>query len=135
MQTTSRNQQDVDQIRSLVADAERHQNDPDRFTQLHAPKAAIVNVAGRRIRGRDVLHESMRQALAGRLAKVLTRTEIIDIDFIRPDVALVHTIKHIFDHTDDDGPTLPTRGAMQLVLTREDGTWQIAAAQTTPIRE
>ena len=47
----------------------------------------------------------------------------------------MHTIKHISDHTDDGGPALPTRGAMQLVVTRDGGDWRIAAAQTTPIFE
>ncbi|QFU93429.1 SgcJ/EcaC family oxidoreductase [Amycolatopsis sp. YIM 10] len=123
---------DTDAIRQTIANAEKHQNDTDEFIALHTADALIVNIAGRRVLGRGAIREAMERALATPLAKVLTRTEIVDIRFTTPDVALVSCMKHVSDEREDGGE-LPAKGSLTYVVAREGDDWKIALAQTTPI--
>lgn len=124
----------VTAIRALVGAAQEHQNDPEPFLELHTPDVAIVNIAGRRVLGRDALRAAMEGALAGSLARVLTRTDVEDVRFLRPDVALVSCVKHVDDRREDpDGDELPAAGSLTYVVVRDPaGAWRIASAQTTP---
>jgi hypothetical protein len=55
------------EIGDLVAAAVRHQSDPDPFLVLHTDDVVLVNIAGRRVLGRDDLEAAMRGALASPL--------------------------------------------------------------------
>ena len=126
-------------IRRTVADAERYQADLEPFVALHTDDAIIVNIAGRRVLGRDSIHKAMKEALATPLAQVLTRIEVEDIRLTTPDVAVVSCVKYVSDERDatvraDAGTSLPRSGSLTYVLVKKDDTWRIAAAQTTPIR-
>ncbi|MEU8383043.1 SgcJ/EcaC family oxidoreductase [Streptosporangium sp. NPDC048865] len=124
-------------IRRVVADAVEFQSDVDRFVPLHTAGVAVVNFGGRRVAGRDVLAEAMRRALASPLADVLTTVEVEDIRFLRDDVAIVASVKHVHDRReggDTPADALPaTSGRLTYVMVKEDGAWRIASAQTTPI--
>ncbi|MGW0431358.1 SgcJ/EcaC family oxidoreductase [Micromonospora sp. NPDC003197] len=125
-------------IRQLVADAEKHQNDPEPFLALHTAETIIVNIAGRRVLGRDALRQAMTAALASPLAQVRTRQEIVDVRFPAPGVALVSCTKHVSDDRDPggkdtSGASLPNSGSLTYLLVEEQGAWRIAVAQTTPI--
>ncbi len=124
------NNDDAAEIRKLVAEAVRLQSHTA-FIDLHTDDVRIVNVAGRRVRGRTALADAMGAALASPLADVLTTVDVEDVVFLRPDVALVSCVKHIHDGR-DGGDTLPASGSLTYVLVR-DGEWRIASAQTTPI--
>jgi uncharacterized protein (TIGR02246 family) len=126
-------EQDIAAIRQLVADAEDTQSDTERFTQLLTPDFVIVNIAGRRLIGRDQVRQAMAKAMETHLANVLTRYELVDITFIRPDVAIVSCIKHISDQNENSDDALPSKGSFTLVVTRELDGWRIALAQTTGI--
>jgi uncharacterized protein (TIGR02246 family) len=128
-----RSHEDVAAIRQTVADAGKHQNDPDPFAALHTADAIIVNIAGRRVLGRDAIHEAMTKALATPLAQVRTTVEIEDISAATPDVAIVSCVKYVSDERAKPGPSLPTKGRLIYVLVREPDAWRIASAQTTPI--
>lgn len=98
----------------------------------------IVNIAGRRVQGRDNIHAAMTGALGSPLARVLTMLEVEDVRFLRPDVATVGCIKHVSDGrepfpTGVDMP-LPESGRVTFVLIKEAGAWLVASVQTTPIQ-
>ncbi|WP_327129363.1 SgcJ/EcaC family oxidoreductase [Streptomyces sp. NBC_01727] len=138
---TSKDQEtETTAIRQIVADAQKHQNDPDQFIPLHTADASIVNFMGRRVLGRDALDQAMKRALETPLAKVINTVEIEDIRFIRPDVAIVAGIKHVSDEReislrDDPSTTLPSlSGWLTYVVVKEQDAWRIVSAQTTPIR-
>lgn len=124
-----------DAIRSLVEQAEASQFDVEPFIALHTPDTVIVNFVGRRVLGRDELERAMRQAMASPLAQVRTTTEIHDIRFVEPTVALVSCTKYVFDERDDGGTgdTLAREGSLTYVVVEHDGRWRIALAQTTPV--
>ncbi|MFI6293586.1 SgcJ/EcaC family oxidoreductase [Nonomuraea sp. NPDC050790] len=121
-----------DAIRELVADASRHQSDPEPFLALHTDDTSIVNFGGRRVLGKEAVGQAMRAALATPLAKVVTSVEVADIRFVRPDVAIVGVRKKVSDERDGDS-VHATEGWLTYVVVENEGTWKIASAQTTPI--
>jgi uncharacterized protein (TIGR02246 family) len=125
-------QQDVTAIRDLVAAVDRHQSDVEEFVALHHPDLVLVNIAGRRVLGRQALRKAMAAGLASPMAKVFTRLQIEDIRFIRPDVALVSCAKHVSDER-GEGPAPQTAGSLTFTVVREPAGWKIALAQTTPV--
>jgi len=127
---------DIAAIRHIVAEAGRHQNDPDRLVALHTADTIIVNIAGRRVLGGDAFHAAMTRALESPLARVFTRVDIEDIRFATPDVAIVSCRKHVSDQRDDairETGGLPSQGSLTYVIVRTQGAWRIALAQTTPV--
>lgn len=101
---------------------------------LHDSDAVIVNFGGRRVLGRDELSHAMRAALASPLADVRTENEIVDIRLVRPGVAIVSCVKHVFDERGLE-ESFATRGSLTYVLVENEGSWQVALAQTTPIAD
>ena len=124
---------DIRSIRKVISDSETFQNDLEGFTQLPTEDVIIVNIAGRRVSGKDVFHNVMKASLKTPLAEVLTTTEVEDIRFLRPDVALASCVKHISDQRAGGTTALSEKGSLTFTLVREQGTWLIASAQTTPI--
>lgn len=133
--TRTLTQQDQTAIRALVERASGAQSNPDTLLPMHTADAVIVNFFGRRILGRDAFGEAMRAALSTSLSDVTTTVEILDIRAIAESVALVSCLKTAYDgRIATEGAELPaTVGALTYVVTRADGVWSIALAQTTPI--
>jgi uncharacterized protein (TIGR02246 family) len=129
--------QEVKAIRAVIADTEARQSDADGFADLLTEDVALVNFGGRRVLGRDNVRQAMQQALETPFAQVYTRIEVVDVRFLRPDVALVSCIKHISDEREpparDSNAPLSERGSQTFVLVRDRGSWRIALVQTTPI--
>jgi uncharacterized protein (TIGR02246 family) len=121
------------EIRELVRQAQDTQFDPERFLALHTRDAVVVNIAGRRVLGRDALGKAMRAALASPLRDVVTTAEVEDVRLLAPGVALVACTKRVEDARPDRVDELPTLGALTYVVVLEEGRWRIASAQTTPI--
>ena len=120
-------------IRALLREAEATQNDVERFLALHTEDTVIVNIAGIRLLGRDALRAAMSKALQSSLANVITRTEVLDIRFVRPDVAIVSCVKHVSDMNPDAG-SLPVKWSLTYVVVKQEEGWKIALAQTTPAK-
>ena len=117
-------------IENVIAEYQRHQNDPEAFLALHSAQTVVVNIAGRRVLGREQLDEAMRAALASPLSDVRTTLDIEDIRFLRPDVALVSSIKNVHDERENSGG-LPGSGSYTMLLVKTAGRWEVALAQTT----
>lgn len=77
----------------------------------------------------------MSQALSGQLSKVTTTTQVDDIRFVTPDVAIVICTKYVTDNRPETTPgALPDRGCLTYVVVNNAGDWRIASNQTTPIK-
>jgi len=126
---------DENAIRDLVALAQESQSDPEVLPELHTAETAIVNLAGRRVLGRESYAKAMAGALATPFRDVLTTAEIDDIRLATPDVAIVSCTKTVHDGRSgvDASTALPLTGALTYVTTRSHGGWRVALAQTTPI--
>lgn len=125
---------DEQAIHDLVSRAQESQSDPEALLPLHTPEVAIVNIAGRRVLGRDAFAAAMAGALASPLSDVTTTVDVVDVRLATPDVAIVSCIKTVHDGraAADSSTVLPATGALTYVLTRAGGIWRIALAQTTP---
>jgi uncharacterized protein (TIGR02246 family) len=121
-------------IRQLVADTVEFQSDADRFTALLTEDVVLVNLAGIRVIGREALRTAMARALETSLAEVLTTAEVLDIAFVRHDVAIVSCVKHVHDGNSDASESLPSAGSLTFVVVDEGDAWRVAIAQTTPIQ-
>ncbi|GAA1107739.1 SgcJ/EcaC family oxidoreductase [Nocardiopsis composta] len=126
---------DEARIRELVARSQQAQNDPEVLPELHTSDAVIINIAGRRLFGREAFASAMAEALSSPLKDVRTTLEVKDVRFAAPDVAVVSLVKTVHDERPgaQGGSPLPAEGAMSYVLTRDGDDWRIALAQTTPI--
>lgn len=126
---------DENAIRALVALAQESQSDPEALMALHTADTAIVNLAGRRVLGRETFANAMADALASPLGDVLTTVEIVDIRLATPEVAIVSCAKTVHDRRSgvDAATALPSTGALTYVTVRGPDGWRIALAQTTPI--
>ena len=121
-------------IEALVANVETafNTNDADLMVRDVARNAVLGNAAGMLVHGREATLEASRIGLAGLLKEEYVRYELIDIVFLRPDVALAHKAARAVTA---DGEPIDVEPAMVAlyVLTKEDGRWWIAARQNTPV--
>ncbi|UYM05835.1 YybH family protein [Solicola gregarius] len=120
-------------IRELVQAAHEAQIDTVTLPALHSADAIIVNIAGRRLFGRDEFVAAMAKAVASPLRDVTTTVEVVDVRPVTDDVAIVSSIKSVHDARSEQSGELPERGAFTYVVTRTGEDWRIALAQTTPI--
>jgi uncharacterized protein (TIGR02246 family) len=123
---------DLEEIKQVIADVERgfNANDAELMNRHLAPDAAVVNVMGVRLVGRDEIMEASEAGLAGPLRDQYARYEVRDVRFVRPDVALVH--KEAFAITADGDPIDVDHAMNALyVLAKEDGRWLVKARQNT----
>ena len=134
--TTTLTETDENAIRAVVSRAEATQNDSDALMAIHTPDTAIVNIAGRRILGRDAFAKAMEAAMTSSLSDVQTSFEVLDVRLATPDVAIVSCVKTVHDNRADGdaASALPSAGALTYVMARDDDGWRIALAQTTPMR-
>jgi uncharacterized protein (TIGR02246 family) len=90
---------DQNAIRALVALAQKSQSDPETLPALHTAETVIVNLAGRRVLGRESYATAMADGLASPFRDVPTTAKIVDIRLATPDVAIVSCTKtvHITD--------------------------------------
>lgn len=123
---------DFTQIRQVIADAERFQNDPDKFVQLLTSDVHLVNVVGYRVTGRDELHSIMGDAVKTSLSEITTRHELHEIEFLSDNVALVICTKYI---STGNPVKVDMKAALTFVMVQNGGEWFIASAQNTLIQE
>jgi len=61
-------------------------------------------------------------------------TKAVTVQFLKPDIALVHVDWGITGDKDPDGgPRKPREGVFTWVVIKQSGTWQIRAAQNTNV--
>jgi len=75
---------DEKRIRELVARAQEAQIDPDVLLALHTANLVIVNLAGRRLFGRETFASALAEALSSPLKDIRTTPEVDDIRFTTP---------------------------------------------------
>ncbi|MBK1785775.1 SgcJ/EcaC family oxidoreductase [Prauserella cavernicola] len=130
--TTTDHAADRAAIERVVADTEKayNTNDPELLTEHFAQDATVVNAMGVLLSGRDTLLESNRAGLAGFLRDQYVRYDLLDVVFVRPDVALAHKGARATDAT---GELIDLDHAMiaLYVLVKQDGRWWVAARQNT----
>ncbi len=127
---------DVEDIRRVIADAERafNGNDAELLVGHFARNATAVGVTGALLDGRAAVLETSRALFAGPLAEQRARYDLVGVLFVRPDVALAR--KHA-TAVDADGRPLSVGHAMTAlyVLVRERGRWWVVGRQNTLVQD
>ena len=102
--------------------------------KLFTEDTVIVTVHGVRLVGEDELRKFIQKTGESSLSNVLIKNEILDVIFIRSDVAIVSAVQYIrlqqIDKSIDAG-----KGTMTFVMVKEVGKWLIAAAQNTLVQD
>lgn len=120
---------DVAAIEALIDDvaAGLAAQDPDVCVASFA--ADVHSVTGQRIVGRDAVRAAHVAAFASGGIPATPRFALLDITFIRPDVAIATTGAYREEPVDLDAP--PT--IVTWTLVRQDDGWWVAARQFTPL--
>jgi uncharacterized protein (TIGR02246 family) len=131
---TDDHQHDLDQIRALVADvaAGVAAKDVDRCTARFTPDARSVVASGRRAIGHDAIRAAHEDAFASAQAPDRPRFEVLDVLFVRPDVAVATTGGWALVDGEEVDPDRPASIATW-VLEREGDGWWVAARQFTRV--
>ncbi len=66
-------------LAAVVAAAHDAQDNVEALLSLHTEDAVVVNIAGRRVLGRESFARAMAGALASPLARVRTSVEVVDV--------------------------------------------------------
>jgi uncharacterized protein (TIGR02246 family) len=138
-----------DEVRNVVAAfaVTWNRHDLDAFGKLFAPDADFVNVTGQLWTGRQSIqaqHAYVHGAIPanspgfseqdrpyyGIFQNSTLKFDHIDVRFLRTEVAISHVNWELLG---DARTQKPRRGAFIFVLTRQNGGWLVAAAQTTEI--
>lgn len=125
--------EDTHRIRQILENEMFVPRETNLADKLFAEKAVIVTVHGVRLIGENELRKFIRQASQSSSSKVLTKNEVLDVLFIRSDVAIVSAVQHIrVQHLNES--TDAGKGTITFVMVKEVGQWAIAAAQNTLIQ-
>jgi uncharacterized protein (TIGR02246 family) len=119
-------------IVKMTDDFNKH--DTKALSQVYAPDADYVNVAGQSAKGPADIEKFLVAAHSTRLKEANIKTLNLTIRFIRPDVALVRETHVMRGFLGPDGTKVPPYQETNLrVLEKENGVWLLTAGQNTTV--
>jgi uncharacterized protein (TIGR02246 family) len=123
---------DVDAIHGVVATlqhAQQHE-DVDAFVGLFRHDAIWTSAHGKRLTGRDDIARFTQQVLPGAMQESTASYEVVQVLFIRPDVAAVKVRQRAITL---DGRPLEghDEGSPLYIMAKDDGSWRIVVGQNT----
>ncbi|MFD5184553.1 SgcJ/EcaC family oxidoreductase [Streptomyces sp. NPDC058372] len=119
-------------IKKVIATLEHSQQNelPDEFVSLFRSDAIWTTGHGKRLTGRDEISTFTHQVLPGAMKDSTATYEVVDVLFIRPDVAAV---KVHAQYLTLDGELIGNPGTPLYVMAKENGRWRLVACQNTEI--
>ena len=126
---------DEAQIRSLAANWETawNKHNMKALFMSFTENADFVNVAGRHWKGRQEI-EAQHTARLSQFIKSTITTKAVTLQFLKPDIGLVHIDWAITGDTDPDGTARkPREGIFLWIVIKQGGRWRIRAAQNTNV--
>ncbi|MFG2827282.1 SgcJ/EcaC family oxidoreductase [Streptomyces sp. NPDC048434] len=123
---------EIEAIKQVIATLEHCQQNelPDEFIGLFRHDAIWTTGHGKRLTGRDEIADFTHKVLPGAMKESTATYEVVDVLFIRPDVAAVKV--HAQYLTLGGQPT-GNPGTPLYVMAKEDGQWRLVACQNTEI--
>ncbi|GAA3487401.1 SgcJ/EcaC family oxidoreductase [Streptomyces cremeus] len=117
----------IEQVVATIEHSQVHEL-PDEFLGLFRSDAIWTTAHGKLLTGLDEIAAFTRRALPGSMANGSVRYELVDVLFIRPDVAAVKARGQYLtlDGEPTGNPTSPL-----YVMAKEDGRWLLTANQNT----
>jgi uncharacterized protein (TIGR02246 family) len=125
---------ELDAIRQVVVTIQHAQQneDVDEFVGVFRSDAIWTTGHGRRLTGRDEIAAFTRRVLPGAMRESTATYEVVQVLFIRPDVAAVKVRQRpvTLEGTPIEGAS---EGSPLYVMAKEDGRWLLVAAQNTAV--
>jgi uncharacterized protein (TIGR02246 family) len=120
---------ELDAIRGVVARVQHAQQQElvEEFIALFRHDAIWTTGHGRRLTGLEEIGEFTRKVLPGAMRGTVVTYELLDVLFIRPDVAAARVRQTA------NGPDGTVEGSPVYVMAKEDGHWLLTACQNTPV--
>lgn len=130
---TPADEQSIRQIERRWETAWNHHNIAA-MASLFAPEAGVVNLAGEWFKGREAFEKSLESLHSGKVKESIWQTQDIDIQFLTPEIAIVHVrFNSHGDRNPDDNLMPPRRGIFTRVEVKRGGHWVIVASQATNV--
>ena len=129
----ARNGEDEAKIRAIAANWQTAWNEHDMqaLARLFTEDADFVNVGAKHWKGRKEIEEQ-HSARLGQFLESVFATKEVTVQFLKPDIALVHVEWSLAGDKDPDGtPRKPREGLFTWILVRQADGWLIRAAQNT----
>jgi len=126
---------DEAQIKTIAAAYERawNRHDMKAMAGLVTEDADFVNVGAKHWKGRKEI-EAQHAARLSQFTESTWTTKTVAVQFLKPDVALVHVEWRLAGDKDPDGtPRKPREGVFTWVMVKQGGAWLIRAAQNTNV--
>lgn len=136
METTTIDQQtqeaEIEAIKQVIAKLEHSQENelPEEFVGLFRADAIWTTGHGKRLTGRHEISSFTHQVLPGAMKDSTATYEVVDVLFIRPDVAAV---KAHAQYWTLEGAPIGNAGTPLYVMAKEDGQWRLVACQNTEV--
>ncbi len=117
----------IEQVVATIEHSQVHEL-PDEFLRLFRSDAIWTTAHGKLLTGLDEIAAFTHRALPGSMANGSVRYELVDVLFIRPDVAAV---KARGQYLTSDGEPTGNPTSPLYVMAKEDGRWLLTANQNT----
>ncbi|MGE7391768.1 SgcJ/EcaC family oxidoreductase [Streptomyces sp. NPDC004126] len=123
---------EISAIKQVIATLEHSQQNelPEEFVSLFRHDAIWTTGHGKRLTGRNEISAFTHHVLPGAMKDSTATYEVVDVLFIRPDVAAV---KAHAQYRTLDGEPIGNAGTPLYVMAKEDGQWCLVACQNTEI--
>jgi uncharacterized protein (TIGR02246 family) len=122
---------EIDRVVAALEHAQQNEQ-PDEFIGLFRQDAIWTTGHGLRLNGRDEIAAFTRRVLPGAMRTSTARYEVVQVLFIRPDVAAVEVRQRPVSL---DGQQLEggTEGSPLYVMAKEGLSWKLVACQNTMV--
>lgn len=127
---------DIQAIRGIETQWESAWNHHDiaAMVRLGSPDADWVNLAGQWFAGERAFAKSLESLHSGKVKESMWHTEKVQVRFLSPSIAVVHTYFSTSGERNPDGSARPSRrGIFTRVEEKRGGKWLIIASQATSI--
>jgi uncharacterized protein (TIGR02246 family) len=112
-----------------------NRHDMSAFASLFTKDSDCVTLGGEWLQGQEEIEKDMTKDHSTVFRESQLITNAVGVRFLRPDISVAHITWVLTGLLGRDGQKLPraVRGIMTWMLTKDDGTWLIAAFQNTRI--
>lgn len=130
----SQTPQDASEVRALAKQYESAWNahDAKAFARLLTDDAEWVNVTGARLKGRQQIEQERARAHQMQFSDSVWSTQGVEVEFLKPDVALVYVDWSIRGDRDPNGtPRQPRSGVLTWVVVKQHDGWKIRSGHNS----
>lgn len=129
---------DKQAIRAVVTEhmAAFNAHDAEAWVRLCRPDVSLVNSSGESALGVDEIRRRLTAVFSSRYRQARLQPIDYSVRFVRPDVAIVHTLNELSGAVLADGSPQASHDEISTrVLVKEGGAWRFAAIHVTVLKK